>query len=125
MVGETVHLISDGVVGDIYKNKDILASCGSFKNGLAFSGGMAGKGQRESVIGLVVSLISGIISVLVVVTHTEVVDPIIDFLPKLFGRGKYDQSQRRNRIAGLFKLVVYCMFGSHVISFIGTDLELV
>ena len=106
MVCEAVHLIGNGIIGDVYDNKDVLAPGGILKYSLSFAGREAGKSERKSVILLIVSLISGIAPMSIVVAKTEVVDPFVYFLTELFRGWKNDQGKRRNGVAGLLEFVV-------------------
>ena len=106
VVCEAVHLIGNGIIGDVYDNKDVLASGGILEHRLPFAGREAGKGERKSVIFLIVSLISRVIPVRIVVAETEVVDPTVYFLTELFRGRKNDQGKRCNGVAGLLEFVV-------------------
>jgi hypothetical protein len=106
VIGKAVHLICDGVIGDIHEDVDILASGGILKHSLAFAGGEAGQNDRKPVVLFIVSLISGVIPVFIVVAYTEVVDPSVYFLTELFRGRKNDQGKRRNGVACLLEFVV-------------------
>ena len=119
MIGKTIHLIGNGMVCDIYKNIDIFSSCGLLQHSLAFARREAGERHRKSVIIFVISLVCGIVSVFVVVAHTEITDPLVDFHCEIIAGGKRNERKRRYRIAGLLKFVVHYVFCRHVFSFIG------
>ena len=106
VVRESVHLIGYGIIGNIHENEDVLASGGILKHSLSFAGRESGKYERKPVIFLIVSLVSGIISVRIMVAYTEVVDPSVYFLTELFRGRKNDQGKRRNGVACLLEFVV-------------------
>jgi hypothetical protein len=106
MVGETVHFISDGVVGNVHKDIDILASCGDIEDSRALARRVPGYRDGKPVILLVIALVSGVVSVLVVVSQTEITDPFVDFFPERLCGRKYDQGKRRYGITCLFELIM-------------------
>jgi hypothetical protein len=106
VIGKAVHLICDRVIGDIHEDVDVLASGGILKHSFTFPGGEAGQRDRKPVIFLIISLVSGVVTVLVVVSQTEVADPSVDLLSELLGGGKNDKGKRSNGVARLLKFVV-------------------
>jgi hypothetical protein len=106
VIRESVHLIGDGVVGNIHQNIDVLASCGSLQDRLTFTGRETGQQMRKSVVFLIISLVSGVIPVLIVVAQTEVADPPVYFLTEFFRGRKNDQGKRRNGVACLLEFVM-------------------
>jgi hypothetical protein len=106
VVREAVHLIGNGIIGNIHENEDVLASGGILKHSLSFAGRKSGEYERKSVILLIVSLVSGVTPISIVVAYTEVVDPFVYFLTELFRGRKNDQGKRRNGVACLLEFVV-------------------
>ena len=106
VIGKAVHLICDGVIGDIHEDVDILASGGILKHSLSFAGGKAGQNDRKPVVLFIVSLISGVIPVFIVVAQTEVADPIVYLFTEFLRGRENDQSKRCNGVARLLEFVV-------------------
>ena len=106
VIDEAVHIICDGVVGDVHEYVDVLSSGGIYEYGVTLSRSEARNRDGESVILFIIPLIGGIIPVLIVVAQAKITDPFVDLFPEGLSGGENDQRKRSYRIAGLFELIM-------------------
>jgi hypothetical protein len=76
------------------------------KDSLAFTCGKAGEKMGKTVILFVISLISGVITVFVVISRSEIVDPAVDLRSEFLRGRKNDQGKRSDGVACLLEFVV-------------------
>ncbi len=105
VVDEAVHPVSQGVVGDIRENENILAAAGFVNHALALARAETDALRLHPVIIADISLKSGIALRDVIVMPPEGYQIIIDFISQRLGGGKDNKLKRGDRDAA-FQLLV-------------------